>query len=105
MKELYTADLIQMINDMRHALEDAGQEDTAAFYGRKLWQLTKPDGISPFSSGYLDHPEIETVDVNGRLQAVKKMGMAQLRAVITYPGSQKTVRKAAMSRLRKLERS
>lgn len=47
---------------------------------------------------------VETADAESRIDQVKKMDPDQLRAVIAWPGTQKTVRLRAESRLRRLQR-
>jgi hypothetical protein len=45
---------------------------------------------------------VQTYSAEERLSKLKKMSAAQLRAAIAWPETQKTVRKAADARLRRL---
>jgi hypothetical protein len=59
---------------------------------------------NPFYAVTHDGNAVYTIDVDDRLSLVREMGPNELRRVISMSGVQKTVQKAAASRLRRLER-
>lgn len=58
--------------------------------------------INPFRIPRLG-PTVQAIDAQSRLNMVKEFGTEELRAVMGLPDVQKTVRRAAERRLKKLE--
>jgi hypothetical protein len=67
--------------------------------------IMKDEGrrMNPFLCPQPGFPNCETVDAEGRIEAVKRFDADQCHAVLALPSVQVSVRKAAERRLRKLD--
>jgi hypothetical protein len=59
---------------------------------------------NPWARPLMRFGSTEAIDAATRMEIVREASAERLRAMIDWPGTQMTVRRAAVSRLRKLQR-